>query len=226
MRLIKTIGAVTIIVIAIALTLGITAPHYPKRENRPSAFREPVMALELVGSAAEGKAILDQTSGGAVPITRTMYLDFGFIAGYALLYVLISILLARRNCPWAKYLAWVTAICGLASAGFDVVENLGILKLIHAAQITDEMANNTRDASLLKWTLGFVTIALLALTFYALTKRAAWIGYAFTATAIVGLAALILKPLLPLTFLPILFGQVWLAIVCLKWPADLAMESR
>jgi hypothetical protein len=184
------------------------------------------MALELVGSATEGKAILDQTLGGAVAITRTMYLDFGFIAGYALLYVLISILLARRNCPWAKYLAWVAAITGLASAGFDIVENLGILKLINAASITEEMANNIRDASLLKWTLGFVTIALLALTFHALTKRVAWIGYAFTVTAIIGLAALIFKPLLPLTFLPILFGQVWLAIVCLKWPADLALESR
>jgi hypothetical protein len=223
--LIRTIGVVTIIVIAIVLTMVVTAPHY-QTSNRPSAFRAPVIALELVGSAAEGKAILDQTSGGAAAITRAMYFDFGFIAGYALLYVLISVLLARRNGPLAKYLAWVAATSGLASAGFDVVENLGILRLINAAPITEEMARNIRDASLIKWTLGFVTIALLAVTFHALTKRAAWIGYAFTATAIVGLVALIFKPLLPLSFVPILFGQVWLIIVCLKWPADLMMDSR
>lgn len=226
MRLVRTIRVLGILVIAIALVMTITAPQFFPNATPPSAFKKPVLALEMVGSATDGKAILEQTAGGKPAIAYALYLDFGFIAGYASLYLLISLLLARRNCPWAKYLAWVAAISGLASAGFDVMENLGILKLINATVITEQMASDIRDASLIKWMLSFVTMALLAVTFYALTRRAAWIGYAFIITAIIGLAALIFRPLLPLTGLTILLGLVWLVVVSLKWPGDLTMESR
>ena len=70
-----------------------------------------------------------------------------------------------------------------------------------------------------------MTAALLAVVFRGVSQKATWVGYAFTLTAIVGLAGLYYKPLLPLTGIPILLGLIGLSLVALVWPQDLDPDS-
>jgi len=231
MRLVRAIGVIAILTIAFAILLTVTNPKYQapppgeKEPPHPGGFQNPILAMELVESKEDAETILKQTEGGGKAIRRSVYLDFGFITSYGALYVALSLLLARRKYAWAAYLARVTGICGVAVAGFDVLENLRILRVIDATGVMPQMASSIHDASAIKWTLGFVTAALLAVVFRGLSQKADWVGYAFTLTAIVGLVGLYYKRLLPLTFIPIVLGLIGLSLVALFWPQDLDPDS-
>ena len=227
MRLIHAVGIIAGLTIVISIAMAITAPKYNQNEKPavpPGVFKNPILSLEFVASADDVNAIIAQTQGAPNSIRNAMYFDFVFIAFYLALYLCLSAMLKRHNCPWAEYLAWLAAVCAVASAGFDVVENIRILKLVTDGPI-NPADTHIRDVTLLKWTFGFVTLALLALNFRGLGRKAAWIGHAFTATAVAGLVALIYWPLLPLIGIPILLGLIWLSLVCLRWPRELVSNS-
>jgi hypothetical protein len=226
MALIRVVGVVALLTAVMAIVLAVTAPKFSGGKKH-GQFAKPVMAMEFVDSPNDATSILNEMEGNGPAMCRAMQLDFGFIACYALLYIALGFLLARRNCPWAIYLACLAAVCGIASAGFDVAENLGILTIVANAssKINQEMANNTHEASLAKWILGFVATALFALTFYSLSPKVSWIGYAFTLTAIVGFAGLLYKPLLGVMGIPLLLGLLALCVVAFVWPRKLIEYS-
>ena len=150
-----------------------------------------------------------------------LYIDFVWLGCYGLLYLALSYLLAWRNCPWARYLSWMAAICGAGAAAFDVRENLGMLQVVNDPAISQSMlaALHIRDAAIVKWTLSFVTMGLLAVTFYGLDKKLSRIGFFFTLTALAGGVGLWYKPLLGLLVpLPMLIGLVLLSYTAWRSP--------
>jgi uncharacterized membrane protein HdeD (DUF308 family) len=89
------------------------------------------------------------------------------------------------------------------------------------------LVNNVNDAALLKWTLGFVAIALLAIAFKDLESRVAnWISISFIVTAAIGFVGLWRHPLLALIGLPLLVGLILLAVTAFSHPERLKEPAR
>lgn len=222
----RSIGILSVLVLAGAIVMGVTGAFQLKprtlRAEDTGGFTAPVMALEFVETPEQAHAILDQNeSQNRRALTNQIHLDFGWIASYWLLFLLVSYLFSRRNCPWASYLAGVAAVSATTAAAFDIRENLGMLEVISNPTITQPalMALHIRDAALTKWTLVFVTMAILAPTFYGLNKELRRIGFFFTLTALAGLVGLGYKPLLGMLVpLPLLIGLVLLAYYSLRSP--------
>jgi hypothetical protein len=100
------------------------------------------------------------------------YVDFGFIASYTALYLVLSVLLARSY-PWGRIPAIAAAICGVAAAGFDVAENFAIIRIcdVRLSQTTQAMIDAIRHASLAKYGLALLTTSLLIGYFLADSRR-------------------------------------------------------
>ena len=215
--MVRTIGALSFLVLAVAGWMAVVSYQFDPADlsaESTGGFKKPVMAMEFVQNVDQVGVILDQKEKKNREVMRKeIHVDFIWIACYGLLFVAVSILLAQRDHPWSVYLALVAGVCGVGAAGFDVVENLGILRVLNAPAPTQQMVNDIRDAALLKWTLCFVSMALLATAFYGLGRRVAWIGYAFTATSIVGFIGLWHKPWIGLMALPMLIGLLLLCIM-------------
>jgi hypothetical protein len=190
--------------------------------DRTGGFMRPVMALEFVETTDQASVILDQNNQHNRPVMRNqLYIDFVWLGCYGLLYLALSYLLARRNCPWARYLSCVAAICGAGAAAFDVRENLGMLQVVNDPTINQSIlaSLHIRDAAIVKWTLSFVTMALLATTFYGVGKKLGRIGFFFTLTALAGFIGLWYKPLLGVVVPPpMLIGLVLLTYTAWRSP--------
>ena len=107
------------------------------------------------------------------------YLDFGFIAFYASLYVALAAMFHTR---WGI----VAALCGLAAAVFDVIENFAILRIVDVPlrQTTQPMIDAIRHPSLAKWTLAFIATAIFGVLFLKSEK-----GRVMRAIGVLNLAA-------------------------------------
>jgi hypothetical protein len=230
MALVRIIGVLASLVLVGAIIMGVVGAMEFKPRTLPGdqtgGFSGPVMALEFVETTEQAHAILDPNN--REPMRRQIYLDFAWILFYALLYVTISALLARRNCPWASYLAAVAAIAGVGAAAFDVVENLIMLRVVNDPAISQSTLAglHIRDTAIVKWTLSFVTLAILAVTFYGLDRTLTRIGFLFSLTALAGFVGLWHKPWLGLLVpLPMLLGLLLLTYAAFRSPEKF-VESR
>ncbi|MDQ5846402.1 MAG: hypothetical protein M3539_14015 [Acidobacteriota bacterium] len=220
-RIIRLTGMVALAVIVIAMWMVIVSRQFEPTEL-PGRFQNRVMAMEFVDSVPSVGLILGpDVQHNREVMRKVLLLDFIWIGSYALLYFMVGWLLSRRHCPWAAYLATVAVVSGLAGAVFDIKENRAILMILEGSEVTQSMVNSVRDAALVKWTLSFVAMAILATAFYGLTKKASWIGYTFTLTAVIGLAGLWYHPWIGVAAIPMLLGLLALSLISFVWPQDL-----
>ncbi len=196
----------------IVLMLG--RPSFSNASQPQRGIDDPVLALQMATDVSDVDAILsDLPSPDRETMRLKQYLDFGFIACYAGLYLVLSVLLAR-GFAWGTAPAIAATVCGIAAAGFDVAENLAILHICATplSQTTQAMVDTIRELSLAKWTLAFA--ALAALTSYFLASRR-WtmrsIGAINTATVVIGFYGLYEHQFLPYAGIPMLLGFVGIA---------------
>jgi hypothetical protein len=229
MALVRTIGVLSLLVLSGAIVMvvvgGIQFSPSMLPADKTGGFSRPVMALEFVETTEQAHVILDPNN--REPMRRQIYLDFGWILFYGLLYLAVSVLLVRRNCPWAFYLAAVAAVAGVGAAAFDVIENLGMLRIVNEPAITQAALAqlHIRDAATVKWTLTFVALAILAVTFYGLNRTLTRIGFLFSLTALAGFVGLWHKPWLGLVPLPMLLGLVLLTYAAFRSPEKFVESS-
>lgn len=230
MALVRIIGVLASLVLVGAILMGVVgAMEFDPRAllgGQTGGFSGPVMALEFVETKEQAHAILDPNN--REPMRRQIYLDFAWILFYGLLYLAVSALLSRRNCPWASYLAAAALIAGVGAAAFDLVENLGMLRVVNDPTITQSTLAelHIRDAAIVKWTLTFVALAILAITFYGLNRPLTRIGFFFSLTALAGFVGLWHKPWLGLLVpLPMLLGLVLLTYAAFRSPKDFVESS-
>jgi hypothetical protein len=221
--MVRIVGVLAVLVIVVALAMAIVQRRFEAFTPLPDNIRGRVLAMEFVSRTSD----VDKLLAPNVPYNRDVMLnvltiDFVWIACYGLLYVTISLLLMRRNCPWARYLGFLALIAGLATAAFDIRENVKIIQAMTHYPYEQALVNGVNDAALLKWTFGFVAIALLAIAFQDLESRLAkWISISFIVTAVIGFAGLWRHPLLALIPIPLLIGLVLLIITAFAWPGKL-----
>lgn len=193
----------------IAILLG--RPSFSNGSRPVRGISSPVLAMEVARNIAEVDAILsDSPSADREAMRIKQYADFGFIAGYAGLYVVMSLLLM----PQGRAIAISAAALGVVAAIFDVIENLGILRVVNTdlAHTTQKMIDQVRYPSLIKWALASLALALLAILFLRM-KRAGprVVGALYLMAALLGLYGLYDNAVLQWSGIPTLAGFIGLA---------------
>jgi hypothetical protein len=155
----RWIGIVAVLNLAmIALLVG--RPTFSNASRPVRGISGPMLAMEMVRSVSEVDAVLGPSPGADREAMRIkQYVDFGFIAAYAALYILMAMLLAGEG----RFAAIAAGALGVIAAVFDVVENIGILRVIDTdlGAITQGMIDGVRYPSLIKWGLASLALGIL-----------------------------------------------------------------
>jgi hypothetical protein len=188
-------------------------PTFSKASTPVRGITNPVLAMEVVRNVGEVDAILSDAPSPDREVMRLkQFADFGFIAAYATLFVLMSILLM----PQGRSLAIAAAALGLIAAICDVIENVGILRIVDAdlSHTTQGMIEAIRYPSLIKWGLAALSIGLLGVLLVR-TGRSGLriIGVLNLLAAALGLAGVFDNVLLAWSGVPMLGGFLGLAIL-------------
>jgi hypothetical protein len=167
-KLQRIAGALAVLcLMAIALLQG--PPHFTKASSPPRGIGDPGVALQVARNAAEvGDVLGDAPSRDREVMRQKQYIDFGFIAVYAMLLITLALLLAQDS--YGRNAAGIAVIiCAGATAAFHALGNLAILQILDVPlrQTTPAMLAVIRGASTAKWVLTAVTLALLAGLFLA-----------------------------------------------------------
>jgi hypothetical protein len=193
----------------IALLLAL--PHFSNASRPVRGISDPILAMEVVRNVTEVDAVLsDAPSPDREAMRIKQYADFGFIGGYAALFVLMSLLLRPR------YVAIGAGALGVTAAIFDVIENLGILRVVDVdlRHTTQAMVDAIRYPSLIKWTLVSLSLALFAILLLRTPRLGLRIVGAFDIlAALLGLLGLFDNRFLAWTGIPMLAGLLGLAIL-------------
>ena len=220
---IRFVGVLAFLFILYSLWMG-----RMKAQGLPDGYRNPVLALELVRNGADIDQIVKAESGAAAKfIKRSTYKDFGFILVYALSFIALSLLLAKLNMDYKRFLGCFAAGCAALAAILDFTENRGMLRAI-AGEATDSLADSIRYPSLAKWGLLFI-FALLVGLLLVLRRDFLAIPAAFMfVAALLGLYGVIsnfFRPryywAFPAAITSLGIGMLILAVTFSFWPAKL-----
>src|SRR5579864_4849141 len=175
------------------LAILFSKPGFTSASKPQHGIADPVLALQLAHDVSDVDAILSDAPSPDREVMRLkQYEDFGYIAGYGFLFVVLSLLLRRRYPPLAM-VATLAMGAGIAAATLDVIENFAILRIVDVplAFTTQTMVDAIRHAAVPKWALGFVAAGLLSIYFLRDARVVARIsGVFFLAGAMVGLYGL------------------------------------
>jgi hypothetical protein len=167
------------------LVLMFVRPNFSSASKPQHGIPDPVLALQMAHDLKDVDAVLGESPSADREVMRTkQYEDFGFIGGYACLYLALSQLLARKY-PHARMIAAVAAIAGLGAAAFDVIENFAILRIVDVklAATTQSMIDAVHHPAMIKWALGFIALGLLSTYFLWDPRRTAKVVGAIDAAA-------------------------------------------
>jgi hypothetical protein len=144
-HLVRSIGVMAFGVIGIFVWIGMSVRIEAKAS--PGGLRTPIRALEVAESADSVRGIIgDWSHPNRVKTRANIQAEFVLIVAYWLLFFGMSILLVRGHHSFAIALAIIGGICATATAGFDVVENVRIFKVLDAtlAETTRGMVDSIR----------------------------------------------------------------------------------
>jgi hypothetical protein len=188
---VRFVGVLGFAVIGVGLWLGIIGSSITPRKV-PIEIKSPILAIELAKTPAEVNDIVEGPKESNRDTIRTsVKVDFFFIALYWLLFVAVALILSTRRFAWSLWLALTAGVCGTAAAGFDVLENFRLFRILETT--TTETLDSVRFATLSKWWFTFTTLALLAPVFFWRQDPVFWqkygiiaIGFIYLFTASVG----------------------------------------
>ena len=227
-RLARAIGIFSLLVVLVAVWMGLGARAFTCVQQQPclpNGFRNPVAALEFARTAPDLKAIVGEIDHpNRAVMRRALNRDFVFISFYLVLYLLLTVAVFRAT-NFSPILTTITVAAAFCTAGFDVLENVRALKVLNLANLNDAQVAGILDASVIKWTFAFVTIALLSLAFRRSSLLHKALRTLFLLTALAGLVGLISHALIPLSSIPLLLGLLILIISGLFWPLRLIRDS-
>lgn len=192
----------------IALISG--QPFFSNASHPVRGISNPLVAIEIARNVDEvDLALSDAPSPDREAMRIKEYADFAFIAAYAMLYIALARMFRNR-------FAFAAAVLGVIAAIFNVIENLGILRIIDVdlAHSTQAMIDAIRYPSLIKWACASVALGIFAITMIQ-TKRTPLriVGLFELAAALLGLSGLAKNLVLQWMPIPMLCGLVGLAIL-------------
>lgn len=199
-------------IVVIGVMLG--PPRFSNSVTVPRGIGSPVLAMEVALNPEEIDLLLGpKPSADRITMRLKTIEDFGFIAGYGSLFVVLSLILRRRE----RLLGNLAMVVSLGAMVFDVVENIQILRICDTAlpATTQSMIDLMRHASYAKWTCAFLAIGILTRVYFQDGRPLARVlGWLYAAVAVVGLAGVVTHPVLfNYAMLPLplgLAGTAWL----------------
>jgi len=200
---------------------------FPKR--LPGGFTKPIIAVELVQTATDFEAIVGSGSEDRRRLWMIASLwpdNFVTIPTYWLVLIVTAWLVVRSRLRAASSFGIAAAVCATAAALFDFMENRAMRSALVAAtgDLTQEMVNNIRQASLCKWGLLSVSIGLLSSLFIARKDWLTVVGALYLVTALVGLLGLYHHPALEWMVIPVALGFIGVALTFTLSPAKVLGE--
>ena len=183
-------------------------PSFTNASIPPRGLHDNVLALQVARNVKEVDAILgDAPSPDREAMRLKQKIDFGFIVCYLGLYLTLAALFFPR----ARLISATAAIAGIATAVFDVRENLAILRIVDVPlnRTTQAMVDAIRTAGSTKWLLAYFTTALFAILFLQ-DRRKMWraIGVVDLLAAALGFYGLYDNTFLEWASLPLGIGLV------------------
>jgi hypothetical protein len=206
------IGIVAVLNLAmIAILSG--RPYFSNASKPVRGITNPVLAMEVARNVTEVDSILGEAPSPDREVMRLkQFADFAFIGGYAALFVLMSMFLV----PQRRAIAISAGVIGLIAAVLDVIENLGILRVVNTdlSHTTQAMIDAVRYPSLAKWALVSLAMGLLSILLWKTHQTGLRIIAEFDVlAAVLGLYGLYDNAFLGWSGLPMLGGFLGLAIL-------------
>jgi hypothetical protein len=225
LTLIRVIGVLALLVVGYAIWMQFGPPT--SREARCGHTTPPrLLRLEFAQSTEEVKSAIGDLGDDRRCLIRVQILrDNYWVPMYLLLFLAVSLLLARRNRPRARYLAGAAITSASAAAVFDWKENYYVLQILNLDPNNPSPLFVLREATLSKWTLIFATMSFLAVAFFNLSRWASLVGFLYVATAVVGLGGIFFHPILASISYLLALGLSVLAIGTLFSPQSFAEPS-
>jgi hypothetical protein len=205
-KLERWVGVVAVLNLAmIAILYG--PPYFSNASKPVRGIANPILAMEVVRNIDEVDAVLsDLPSPDREAMRLKQYADFGFIVCYSALFILLAKLLGAR----------AIAVIGIAGAVCDVIENIGILRIVNVSlgHTTQTTIDAIRYPSLSKWALVSVATGLLSIAALRTnSKGLRVVGALNLIAALLGLYGLFDNVFLAWSGLPMLAGFLCLGIL-------------
>lgn len=229
-RLGRAIGIFSLLVLVVAVWMAVGARAFSclQQPCLPHGFRGHVAALEFARTVPDAAAIVgDLGNPNREVMRRVLNRDFIFIAFYLGLYLLLATTLARTAGTFSPILTVIAVAGAFCTAGFDVLENVLVLRVLSTplANLDGATVAGILDASVIKWTFSFITIALLSMAFQRRSGLHKALRVLLLLTALTGLIGLIWHPLIQLSSIPLLIGLLVLIISGLIRPTRLIRDA-
>ncbi|MBV8845392.1 MAG: hypothetical protein JO307_21495 [Bryobacterales bacterium] len=179
-------GALALLTIAFAILLQ-GKPYFTNAARPARGIPSPGVALQMARNLDEVDDVLGDAPSPDREVMRVkQYIDFGFIASYTALFLVLAWMLSRQG-GWARVAGTAAIICALATAFFDVTENIAILRILDVPlrRTTPAMINAIRSASAAKWALSAVTLGLISVLFW---RQPAWFARVIGASMLLSAA--------------------------------------
>jgi hypothetical protein len=209
----KTVAGLAAACVALLMILN-GKPAFTSASRPQRGITNPVVALQMARDVGEVDAVLsDAPSADREAMRIKQYLDFVFIPCYVALYFALARMFRDNR---QDRLSYIAAICGVAAGISDVMENIGILRVVDTplARTSQAMVDAIRIPSLIKWGLTWVAISIFAWLFL---QGAGWlrrsIGVLDAVAAALGFIGLFYNAALVWAGIPTLLGLIGLAFL-------------
>jgi hypothetical protein len=139
-------------------------PSFTNASVPVRGIHDPGIALQVARNVDEIDAVLGPApSADREAMRLKQYLDFALIVTYVAIALTMAAAMRRM-----RPLAIALLLCVIAAAIFDWTENLAILRLLplDLAETTQPAIDSIRRASVAKWSLIAVALALLSVFFF------------------------------------------------------------
>lgn len=193
----RVVGIFAWALFLIGLALLVVTLRSPKLQPRDTdRVGMAALAMEFADSEAALHRIIGKP-GNADPVAvalrarllQGIKYDYGFIVLYTALFMGIALTLPRRDGGWAPWVAGAAVLTALAAAGFDVMENVRMTRVLETVSLAGQ---DVASAGFLKWLFSFITLALLSFAFFGRGGWATAAGVTCLVIAALGITGLAL----------------------------------
>jgi hypothetical protein len=159
-------GLLAVLCLAVAVLL-VGKPSFSNASLPVRGIDDPVIAIQAARSITDVDWVLGNAPSPDREVMRIKQrIGFAFIGAYAALFLTLALLLLRSG-GLGRIAGPAATICALATAGFNVAENLAVLRILDVPlyETTAPMIGAIRSASFATWALAALTLALLSIYF-------------------------------------------------------------
>jgi hypothetical protein len=159
-------GALAVLCLAIAALL-VGKPSFSNASLPVRGIDDPVIAIQAARSLTDVDWVLGNAPSPDREVMRIKQrVGFAFIGAYTALFLTLALLLLRTG-GFGRIAGPAATICAFATAGFNVAENLAVMRILDVPlyETTAPMIGAIRSASFATWALAALTLALLSALF-------------------------------------------------------------